>query len=173
MFKSLLEDLASNIDNEWAGAKYEKMKHLSINDRGRFGEMIVLSVLKHIYPKSVFWYDNGIQGDFDLKMDDIRIEVKTATKDKKGKFQHENVKNYGYDCIFFVDVSPNDIRFKIYNINNIPFDKLHSRKKAETGANFKWDFNSKGYNTFLESNDVVLYDVIKNEWEKAIINENY
>lgn len=69
---------------------FYNMKTLQIDYRGRVGEHFIKSVFENLGRK-VDYIENG-HGDYDIVIDDYKIEIKTATLDVNDKFQHEGIK---------------------------------------------------------------------------------
>ncbi len=125
--------------------KFIAVRSLSIDERGRNAQEFLQSVFKLGGFRTQG--DNEKTGNWDIKINNWRVEVKSATMDRTSKFQHESVhKTNDYDFIFFLDIAPNEIYFSCCKYVNIPWNLLHERgneskrDKRTTGAGFKWDF---------------------------------
>lgn len=134
----ILDDLLKEVDNAWIeDSKYREFRALSIDKRGSFGERFFAKVL----PARRIEYFDGDQGDWDLKLDNIKFEVKTSSLDTNKKFQNERIKKDGdYFGLLFLGIKPNDLCIKFIKQSDIKFHQLHDRGKAGTGAGYKWDF---------------------------------
>lgn len=134
----ILSDLLKETDKAWIeDSKYREFRSLSIDKRGSFGERFFTKVL----PARRIEYFDGDQGDWDLKLDNIKFEVKTSSLDSNKKFQNERIKKDGdYFGLLFLGIKPNDLCIKFIKQSDIEFDKLHNRGDAGTGAGYKWDF---------------------------------
>lgn len=123
-------------------SKLRPIKLLSIDERGRNGQEFLQAIFKLAGFKTAG--DNEKTGEWDIKIQNWRIEVKSACRGRSGTFQHESLKNTNnYDFVFFLDVDLDKIYFGCCTYNEIPWDHLHYRAKANrpTGAGYKWDFN--------------------------------
>ncbi len=122
--------------------KYIEIKRLPIDKRGSFGERFFAMCLQQIYHRRIkFEYADGDQGDWDLKVNERKFEIKTASLDVNHRFQNEGLKKDGdYAAIFFLGVSPDDLYIKFWAKKNIDWEKLHDRGTAKTGRGFKCDF---------------------------------
>lgn len=112
MITNLKEHILNLIKEEAKNSKWNdddlfyEIKNLSIDQRGRIGEYFFRDVFKELN-MDVKYVDNDC-GDYDLIVNDIKIEVKTATLDVNNKFQHEGIKNSNlWDVIAFLDISQN------------------------------------------------------------------
>lgn len=161
------------------------VKRLSIDERGRNAQEFFQKIFSKKFRTQG---DNEKTGDWDIKIENWRVEVKSATIDCNGKFQHDGVRmTNNYDFIFFLDISTNDIYFSCCHYNSIPFDSLHERgndsirTKRVTGNGFKWDFkydekNKKKpkYNGLVKTIDdvITIFEKCLNE-SKSYSNVEY
>jgi hypothetical protein len=87
---------------------------------------------------------NSTDGTYDLKINDKKVEIKTARLGVNASFQHETLKTDGYDYILFVDITPDYFyitllpRFDMKERHPIIGRKPHPRKG--TSDVFKLDF---------------------------------
>ena len=181
----LLELLDSMIledtPEQWVNAKFKQQRYLQIDKRGSVGERFFLQTLTMLYPRRIE-YKDGDQGDWDLKIGKMRFEIKTASLDKKNRFQYGGLKKNGdYDGILFLGIAPNDLYIFFTKVKDIDFENglimrdnntlhLHNRgkdgtDKKATGAGYKCNFKRE-YMVRIES----LND-LKNEFEKAFMDE--
>ena len=59
-----------------------------------------------------------------VKINNKKIEIKTATLSESGVFQFNNIrKDYDYDFILLFGITPTDIYFNVYRHNDIVSDK--------------------------------------------------
>ncbi|NWN45755.1 hypothetical protein [Candidatus Phytoplasma pruni] len=144
-FNETYQKIINNIKNKnqfQENDLYYKIKNLSIDARGSFGQQFLVDGLKKIGLKTV--NDNNKNKDWDIKVNNYRVEVKTATLDSQNKFQHEGIhKTHNYDLLIFLDIAPNQIFIKAVLYDEIDFSKLHQRgagRKLATGAGYKWDY---------------------------------
>ncbi len=137
---------------------YYKLKLLSIDARGSFGQRFLVNAFKQNGFKS--YNDKDQNKDWDIKLKNYRIELKTATLDVNNKFQHEGIhKTDNYDLLVFLDIAPNQIFLKGMLYNEIDFEKLHLRgggRKTATGTGYKYDYNLKEH--LKEKNEIVILE---------------
>lgn len=82
---------------------FYKIKYLSIDQRGRIGEHLFNTFFKE---REIEYVDNP-HGDWDIVIDGLKIEIKTATLGVNQKFQHEGIKeNKLWDVVAFLDICP-------------------------------------------------------------------
>ena len=140
----LLKKILTEAQSEWLdpNSKYKEYRSLQIDKRGSFGERFFTQTLMQIYPRRLkVEYQDGDQGDWDLKFNNFKFEIKTASIDVNKRFQNDGLKENGdYYGVIFLGVTPNDLYIKFILKKNIPFESLHNRGKRGTGAGYKWDF---------------------------------
>lgn len=114
--------------NKWNNTDlFYNIKTLSIDQRGRIGEHFLLDIFKKLN-MNVKYVDNS-HGDWDIEVNDFKIEIKTATLDVNNKFQHEGIKESKmWDIIAFLDISPNEIYITFINKNDFEFGLLEQTK---------------------------------------------
>ena len=161
----ILKQVLQEAQDEWIDpdSKYKEYRNLQIDKRGSFGERFFAQTLSQIYVRRLkIEYNDGDQGDWDLKFNDVKFEIKTSSITVKSKtFQNEGIKEDGdYAGILFLGVKPNQLLIKFVLKSEIPFETLHNRKKAGTGSGYKWDFKEK------DMIKVKSLDDIKQEFDK-------
>lgn len=132
--------------NPWTkNCKFFAITELTKDECGRNGQEFLQKVFNLGGYKTQG--DNEKTGNWDIKVNNWRIEVKSAILGRNGGFQHDGIhKTNDYDFIFFLDVAQNEIYFSCCKYDNIPFESLHERgneskrDKRTTGSGFKWDF---------------------------------
>ncbi len=143
----ILKEVLKEAQDKWLepDSKYKEYRRLQIDKRGSFGERFFSQVLSKIYFRRLsIEYKDGDQGDWDLKFNGMKFEIKTSSIDVNNKFQNEGIKKDGdYDGILFLGVTPNSLYIKFTLKSNIPFDILHNRGDRKTGRGYKWDFKVK------------------------------
>ena len=168
----------------WKNAKYHQQRMVQIDKRGSVGERFFAEALLKLYPKRIEYCD-GDQGDWDLKINKMKFEIKTSTLGKDGrKFQNEGIKKDGdYYGILFLGIAPNKLYIRFIKQSDIDFEnktlkidnlkiKLHHRAKDNdlnakaTGAGYKLDLKIR------EMIEVNVLEDIEREFEKYFINKN-
>ena len=146
-----------NATSKWKStSKYTRIRHLEIDKRGSFGERL----LRDIFSKErniALAYQDGDQGEWDIKINDIKVEVKTSSLDVNDKFQNEHIKNTpNCDFICFIGVAPDNLYMRLEKISEIDFSKLHNRGERGTGAGYKWDFKKEQMQEVKTREEVVV-----------------
>ena len=160
-----LDELLREARGIWnnPNAKYAKYRQIEIDKRGSFGERLFKDAFGRIYHRrSDITYQDGDQGDWDIKLNGWKFEVKTSSLDVNKKFQNEGLKQVGdYDGVMFLGVAPEQLFVKFVKKDDIPFDELHNREQAKTGRGWKWDFK------LGEMTPVDSLEDIQKEFEKS------
>lgn len=155
--KEIIENLSRERSKIWDNSPLSGYKNLDIDKRGSFGERLIKDVMS---PKvRRIEYNDGDQGDWDIKIENKKIEIKTSSIDKNNKFQNEGLKKDGdYDSIIFVGVEPNGINIKCAKKEEINFEDLHSREERKTGTGSKWDLKKEDMQSVNSDSDI--FDII-------------
>ncbi len=136
-----------------------KIKHIDIDSRGQVGEQFLLNIFKMHGNYNTEDIGKGHES-YDIKINEFKIEVKTATQGKTGTFQHEGLTyDEDWDMVAFLDITPDEIYFNLFKKDEFTFKndeiylklktqerpkKLHHRGKDNsgekaTGAGYKLD----------------------------------
>jgi hypothetical protein len=130
----IVSSLSRNRDgkkNNWSsGGKYVNIKILNNDDTGEVGELLLNDIFtkykyKVEYEKAITHSDKY----WDIVIDGIKIEVKTATiGSSTDTFQHEKFfQNREYDAFMFLDFTPNDLYVVLARKEDINWDELTKR----------------------------------------------
>ncbi|MBW7954310.1 hypothetical protein H3C61_00655 [Candidatus Gracilibacteria bacterium] len=161
----ILKQVLKEAQSEWLDldSKYREYRNLQIDKRGSFGERFFSQTLSQIYFRRLkIEYNDGDQGDWDLKFNNVKFEIKTSSIDVNKKFQNEGLKKDGdYDGVLFLGITPNELYIKFIKKDEINFEKLHNRGERGTGRGYKWDLKKD------EMIKVSKLEDIKNEFEKS------
>lgn len=138
-----MKQVAGEANGVWTNPEdlYYQYRHIQIDKRGSFGERFFTQTILAAFPRRItIEYKDGDQGEWDLKINGFKFEIKTSSLDINNKFQNEGLHaDTDYYGVLFLCVSPNQLYFKFVKKECIPFQKLHDRRKAGTGSGYKWD----------------------------------
>ncbi|MFH1968342.1 MAG: hypothetical protein ABIJ84_03075 [bacterium] len=147
----IVEDLIKNRDHKrdnWnAQSKFLPIKNLNNDETGEVGELLLYNIFsrngyKVEHEKAITSDDK----DWDIIIDDIKIEVKTATIGRVAKtFQHEKFfKNRNYDAFVFLDFTPNELWVTIGLKKDIIWKNLTKRMvRGIFTSEYKFDLSLK------------------------------
>ena len=119
----------------WRYSPLENLNKLKNDTSGKAGELFVEILCKKSNIPYVYNQDiNSKDGTYDIIIEDRRVEIKTAKLGKNKGFQHESIRENGYDYLLFIDVLPSYFymtiipRFDLSQKNNFLKRKAHLRK---------------------------------------------
>jgi len=160
-------------NNCWSNSKNEKIRSLTIDGRGKIGELFLIEEFKDHYRENIkIERKKTDRGHWDViiyeiilhekKYENITFEIKTSSLDKKQHFQTEGLKPYNnFQFLFVLGIAPTKEYFKLQLKKDIDFSKLHKRE-GRSGNGWKWDFKLK---------EMIIYsrDKLIQEFEKLIM----
>lgn len=108
------------IDSKWADSPHELFKRLPNSSKGDAGE----EFLKEFLTKLGFKVEkDGRLGDYDLKIEGKKFEVKTATEDTTGAYQFNHIRyDSKYDFLLCFGVSPQSLGYDIWTKGEVATD---------------------------------------------------
>lgn len=150
MIVELIDEAVSNQENNpWEDSPFKNLLKLTIDGRGRIGEEIVsqsLHTTSMNFNEDITDTNNGDK--YDLIIEGQKVEVKTAYRDSRNSWQHENIyKNAAVDKIIFIDFDYNNVIITVAPASSIPFEEKNKTfgKKATLRKNkddgYKLDFS--------------------------------
>lgn len=155
-------------NDPWHNSPYRDLLKLTPDARGKMGEAIVSEALHQANNSKILieedYSDVNVKGDnvhYDMKINGLNVEIKTAYRGKSGSWQHENLYRNAADMTIFVDFDIDGIYFAVILENQLPLDdynkELFGRKKATLRQNkddgYKLDFSATTYKTLMSHND--------------------
>ena len=151
---SLIEKaVQSQPKTHWDSGVFGAIKQLEIDSRGTLGETFIAVSLKDLgHTVSHNREKDVTKKHWDIRVDgEIDLEIKTATLDKQGKFQHESLTpTRNYQGLVLVDIVPNDVYVTFAAHDALPWRrpndiftisnrKMHIRQDGR----YKWDLSLK------------------------------
>ncbi len=84
------------------------------------------------------------QSPWDIKINGVEFELKTATEDVGGSFQFNHIRLHRpYDAVMCLGVSPNDLYFNIWSKADIVTNKAGTLVSMEAKANASYKLTKK------------------------------
>lgn len=126
--------------DKWKGADFERIKRISNSKVGEVGQDFIERLCRCVglsiaFPES----DKGKrlkQSPWDVSIEGVKFELKTATEDVSGSFQFNHVRYHRpYDALLCLAISPADIRFACWSKPDVSTGKAGSLVTMEKGAN--------------------------------------
>lgn len=136
--------------NIWKRSFYSVINTLKANNSGIVGENFFMTLCEQINLDIDYngtKNKNAFDGMYDMKINQYRVEVKTARIGQSKSFQHESLRNSGCDFYVFISILPNHSYITILpkfdmNFRNLIIGvKAHLRKG--TSDVFKFTFSEK------------------------------
>ncbi len=145
----LLEVFAMFSDNEkWVDATYEHIKRISNSKVGDVGENFIEKLCTELGFEVVFPTDgNGKklkQSPWDVKINDIEFELKTASEDVSMAFQFNHIRYHRpYDAVLCLGIAPESMYFNLWSKADIVTGKAGKLVSMEKGANASYKLTKK------------------------------
>ena len=138
--KILAEAIIENPnDSKWNGAIYGGIKTVSNTAVGRVGQTFVRKVCDELgidcEPALNKNGDEAYTSPWDLKINGITFEVKTASEDVNGGFQFNHIRLHRkYQALLCVGISPNDIVFNVWTKAEVATGEAGALVSMEKGG---------------------------------------
>lgn len=145
----LLEVLGNHGDaSKWNEATFEHIKRVSNTKVGEVGQDFIEKLCDDLSYECVFPLNKkGVrakQNPWDIQIDGVQLELKTATEDVSGSFQFNHIRYHRpYHGVLCLGVSPNDIYFDIWSKAEISTGKAGTLVSMEKGANASYKLTKK------------------------------
>ena len=155
-------------NDPWFDSPYRNLLKLTIDARGKIGEAIISNSLHQVNNPNIIieedYPDVNAKGDhvhYDMKINGLNVEIKTAYRGKSGTWQHENLYKTAADMTIFVDFDTDGIYFSVIPECLLPLgeynDLFGSRKRATLRQNkddgYKLDFSMTQHKTLAKHGD--------------------
>lgn len=146
---ALLEAKLAELDNapKWDDAQFGKIKRLSNTKVGDAGQNFVEAICGEFGFGVAFPLAGGKrkkQNPWDIEIQNIKFELKTASEDTKGAFQFNHVRYHRpYDALLCLGVSPHSIWFGIWTKASVTTDGAGKLVSMEKGANASYKLTKR------------------------------
>lgn len=120
---------------KWASGIFADVKNLSATDKGQLAEDFIVWIARHYHMEAD---SSGSRlGEFDVMVNERKLEVKMASEDVSGNFQFNGVRyDTRYEILCVLGISPNEIYFNLYP-KNVLIDLPLVRMAKSTNSTFK------------------------------------
>lgn len=151
IISKIIENIVKNRDHKkdnWnSQSKFLSVKNLNNDETGEVGELLLYDIFsKNGYAIEYKKAKTSEDKDWDIVIDGVKIEVKTATIGRVAKtFQHEKFfKNRNYDAFIFLDFTPDKLYMTIAAKKDIVWKNLTKRKvNGFFTSEYKFDLSLK------------------------------
>ena len=165
-----LESLKKFPNNQkWSLGDFVGIKTVSNTNVGNVGEDFILNYCKALGLKAE---KSPTRTSWDIKIEGIAYELKTATEDVHGKFQFNHFRTHRkYDAAICLGVSPNEIFFDVLTKTELLQKPLVSMEKG-ANASYKWTRPKSDLWDITKFKDMILEFTEEFEEDKKREQEN-
>lgn len=145
----LLNAIKNNADNlKWASGDFIGIKTVSNTKVGSIGQDFIEGLCKELGIECVFPLrkdkSRATQSPWDLQINGVKFELKTATEDTNGNFQFNHLRYHRpYDAVLCLGVTPNSLHFGIWSKADIATGKAGTLVTMEKGANASYKLTKR------------------------------
>ncbi len=140
--KIFREVLAVNKDHsKWDVGDFVGIKTISNLKVGKVGEDFISKIcdnlnINYLVPKD--------KGPWDIEINGIKFEVKTATEDVNGSFQFNHLRYHReYEAVLCLGVSPNSLQFNLWSKADVATGKAGKLISMEKNANASYKLTKR------------------------------
>lgn len=163
-------------DNKWDGSLYEKIKRISNTKVGTIGQDFIENLcgmfqIECIFPEDLKNHKRLNQSPWDIQIEGIKFELKTATEDTNGNFQFNHIRYHRiYDGLICLGISPNSIFYGIWSKAEVATNDCGNLVSMEKNANASYKLTKQPRNLKPISNFIQDINLLKsdNRFLKAI-----
>lgn len=136
-----IDALNKNVDDsKWNEGDFVGIKRVSNTKVGSIGQDFIEGLCNALSISCSFpmTEDNerATQSPWDIKIKDIKFELKTATEDTNGNFQFNHIRYHRpYDAVLCLGVTPNELYFGLWSKADVVTGKAGNLVSMEKGAN--------------------------------------
>lgn len=138
----VLEDvLASHADaDKWTDSRFEKIRRLPNTKVGDVGQDFIEKLCEALGFKLIFPENKAgkraKQSPWDIKINEVEFELKTATEDVSSKFQFNHIRYHrNYDAVMCLGIAPEEAFFGLWSKADLTTNKAGTLVSMEKGAN--------------------------------------
>lgn len=138
IFESVLSGFSDH--SKWDGAKFGKMKTISNTKVGSVGQAFIerLCIELNIdcdFPENAQG-ERLTQSPWDIRINGVEFELKTATEDTTGNFQFNHIRYHRpYDALLCLGVSPEALYFRAWSKAEVTTGQAGRLVSMEKNAN--------------------------------------
>ncbi|MCT7611350.1 hypothetical protein N5U14_10925 [Aliarcobacter butzleri] len=146
IFKDVL--IQNNNHSKWNSGDYKDIKLLANTKVGDVGEGFIVKVCEELGIPYEFPLnkkgEHSRTSPWDIKINGITFELKTATEDIHESFQFNHIRYHRkYEAVLCLGVSPNSLQFNLWSKADITTGKAGNLVSMEKGANASYKLTKK------------------------------
>lgn len=145
-----LEAIKNNADNpKWNAGDFIGIKTVSNTKVGNIGLDFVEGLCKDLgipcdFPHRKDKQTRATQSPWDIEINGVKFELKTATEDVGGSFQFNHIRYHRqYEAVLCLGVTPNDLWFGVWSKADVVTGKAGNLVSMEKGANASYKLTKK------------------------------
>lgn len=156
-----------NNHKKWENGLYGGIKTISNTHVGSVGQDFVENLCCDLGFKCDFPLnkseDRANQSPWDISIDGIKFELKTATEDVGGAFQFNHIRYHRpYDAALCLGVSPNELYFNLWTKEDLVTGRAGKLVSMESGANASYKLTKRPSELYTINNfEEILREFIK------------
>lgn len=174
MIENMNSFIKNQSENPWDNAIFGDIYHLSNDTRGKFGEQIIsqlLHILKWDIQEDTSDKNIHPDGHYDIKANNLRLEVKTACRGSNNSWQHEplydNAVFDACDYVIFLDFNYDHYYLTVCKSMDLPlggrsniqmFGNKHGTLRKNKDDGYKLDFSNTTIQTALKAEICQQFD---------------
>ena len=125
--------------NKWTNSTFGQIKQLSNTHVGDIGQVFIERLCSEIGFECEFFVNaqgNRVkQGPWDVKIEGVSFELKTATEDVSYNFQFNHIRHHrAYDAVLCVGISPDAIHFNAWSKADVATGRAGSLVTMDRGS---------------------------------------
>ena len=137
--------------NKWENAPFGHIKRISNTLVGSVGQAFIERLCKDLGFECGFPIDpkgkRSKNSPWDIQIEKVKFELKTATEDVNGNFQFNHVRYHRhYDALLCVGIGPSHIHFGVWSKADVTTGKAGALVSMEKGTNASHKLTKKPEN---------------------------
>lgn len=150
-YKELFLDAIKNNadDSKWSEGDYIGIKTVSNTKVGCIGQDFIESLcnvlsISCVFPLRKDKSTRATQSPWDIEINQVKFELKTATEDTNGNFQFNHLRYHRpYDAVLCLGVTPNNLYFGLWSKADVATGKAGTLVSMEKGANASYKLTKR------------------------------
>jgi hypothetical protein len=154
-------------NDPWHNSPYQNFLNLTIDARGKLGEQIISQAIAESNNNNIIIEEDisdvnakGSGVHYDMKINGLLVEIKTAYKGKNNSWQHENLYVSAADISIFLDIDYQGLYITIIPEKLLPlgkdspiFGRKHGTLRQNKDDGYKLDFSQATLKNFFTYED--------------------
>ena len=148
--RAILDTVLDKHDDhrKWSLSRFEKIKRISNQKVGQVGQEFVEALCYEISFEVEFPVNTTgqrtTQSPWDIKIEGITFEQKTATEDINGAFQFNHIRYHReYEAVLCIGITPEDVMFGVWSKADVVTGKAGTLVSMEQGANASYKLTKR------------------------------